>query len=582
MKKLFLLFGLIIALFDITTNAHAVDYPFSVITTSISAGGTFSFTMTAKGTFEVDCGSGGTLSGTGVSGTTIDRSSNTSYTTYTCTYSSSGVKTIRFGGLATGYVTTCCNGDSAAINFNRGTPTLVASISGSLGTIFPTLGSSASQQPKFISTFNGTGITTIPEDLFNGVTGSVEGMFDWTFYGCTRLTSIPENLFRNITGGSAWMFSGVFRNCTALTVIPDNLFAGITNNADGLFSNAFNGCTNLRGYIPYTIFSGLITNGSPYVSTMMDDIFYNTGLSISCPSGTVQYITGYESYWNNKVSCGIPITCSSGYYLPIRSTSCAACLSGYICPGGTYGLDVTMAQGITETTGVIGLTWDGATMTPASCSLGSTFVPPTPAARPGYRFTGWKIKSINAIPATYTKLEYIQTNGNQYINVGLSSNGIGLSVETKVMFLDTYQERTILGREAGGGFDLYTNSEPQLGLWNNSSSVIRVSISQNTLYTISAGMTSSGITMTVNGTNYSGAAPQSMSAANLNLFRHNYTSYAKLKMYYLKLYNNGTLVRDFIPAKRNSDNVVGMYDTVSGNFFTNAGTGSFTAGPAVQ
>jgi hypothetical protein len=45
---------------------------------------------------------------------------------------------------------------------------------------------------------------------------------------------------------------------------------------------------------------------------------------------------------------------------------------------------------------------------------------------------------------------------------------------------------------------------------------------------------------------------------------------------------SGILIRDFIPAKRNSDNVLGMYDTVSGQFFTNAGTGEFVAGPEVD
>ena len=31
-----------------------------------------------------------------------------------------------------------------------------------------------------------------------------------------------------------------------------------------------------------------------------------------------------------------------------------------------------------------------------------------------------------------------------------------------------------------------------------------------------------------------------------------------------------------IPAKRKSDNVIGLYDMVSRQFFTNSGTGSFT------
>ena len=54
-----------------------------------------------------------------------------------------------------------------------------------------------------------------------------------------------------------------------------------------------------------------------------------------------------------------------------------------------------------------------------------------------------------------------------------------------------------------------------------------------------------------------------------------------VKLYYFKIWENGTLVRNFVPAKRNSDNEIGMFDTVTGQFFTNAGTGTFVAGNPV-
>ena len=50
------------------------------------------------------------------------------------------------------------------------------------------------------------------------------------------------------------------------------------------------------------------------------------------------------------------------------------------------------------------------------------------------------------------------------------------------------------------------------------------------------------------------------------------------KIYYCKIYSEGVLVHDFVPAKR-SDNVLGMYDKITETFFTNAGTGEFIAGP---
>lgn len=49
------------------------------------------------------------------------------------------------------------------------------------------------------------------------------------------------------------------------------------------------------------------------------------------------------------------------------------------------------------------------------------------------------------------------------------------------------------------------------------------------------------------------------------------------KLYACEIYGDGTLVRDFIPCK-NANNVVGLYDLVNKEFYTNAGSGSFTGG----
>lgn len=52
-----------------------------------------------------------------------------------------------------------------------------------------------------------------------------------------------------------------------------------------------------------------------------------------------------------------------------------------------------------------------------------------------------------------------------------------------------------------------------------------------------------------------------------------------MKIYGMEMYEESILKRNMVPAKRKSDGVLGMYDTVTKKFFTNAGTGTFTAGP---
>lgn len=56
--------------------------------------------------------------------------------------------------------------------------------------------------------------------------------------------------------------------------------------------------------------------------------------------------------------------------------------------------------------------------------------------------------------------------------------------------------------------------------------------------------------------------------------------YTKARFRACQLYDNGTLIRDFIPCK-NADGEIGMYDTLNAVFYENAGSGVFVAGEAV-
>jgi len=55
-----------------------------------------------------------------------------------------------------------------------------------------------------------------------------------------------------------------------------------------------------------------------------------------------------------------------------------------------------------------------------------------------------------------------------------------------------------------------------------------------------------------------------------------------MKVYGLKFYEAGSLKREYVPCYRKSDGVAGLYDIISGKFYTNAGTGSFKKGSLVE
>jgi hypothetical protein len=52
----------------------------------------------------------------------------------------------------------------------------------------------------------------------------------------------------------------------------------------------------------------------------------------------------------------------------------------------------------------------------------------------------------------------------------------------------------------------------------------------------------------------------------------------KLKLHYFRIYQNDTLIYDFVPCYRRSDSVAGMYNVVTDTFYTNAGSGTFIVG----
>ena len=309
---------------------------------------TFDFYVSAKGTFYIDCGVDGLLydsTSTGATplSTTVVRN-NTSKQQYQCRYSSKGVKTIRFGGVATAYSTTNA---TAAFAFGSGSyytsPKKIASISGSLASLFPQLGTSDGQIPQFYETFRyAENLTSIPDTLFYGLTGGRDYMFYGTFADCDALTDIPSNLFEGITASADWMFYRTFENCESLTAIPENLFSGITTAASQLFGSVFSGCTSLSGYIPPSTFAGLIANGHPSDTGMWAQSFYRTALASSCsPYDRVQFVTGYEGFggnygtkWESVVSCG----CHVGYYGD--GVNCTVCPAGAGFYTGTTGTTI--------------------------------------------------------------------------------------------------------------------------------------------------------------------------------------------------------------------------------------------------
>ena len=73
--------------------------------------------------------------------------------------------------------------------------------------------------------------------------------------------------------------------------------------------------------------------------------------------------------------------------------------------------------------------------------------------------------------------------------------------------------------------------------------------------------------------NYSVKAYYNKNDSSIHTFNRYYT-----KIYSFKIYEGNNIVKDFVPCYRRADNVVGLYDQISKQFYENAGTGVFTKG----
>ena len=75
------------------------------------------------------------------------------------------------------------------------------------------------------------------------------------------------------------------------------------------------------------------------------------------------------------------------------------------------------------------------------------------------------------------------------------------------------------------------------------------------------------------------SAPVGSPNISISIFAQNNTSWlSKAKLYSCKIYKDTTLVRDFIPAKRVSDGMCGLWDKVNYKFYTDINGNNFKAG----
>ena len=210
------------------------------------------------------------------------------------------------------------------------------------------------------------------------------------------------------------------------------------------------------------------------------------------------------------------------------------------------------------------------------------------------------------MPAGYTALEYLESTGTQWIDTGIyfdySKNfrvigkaiNLNLSLRNVILgsFYNDNDNKSLNFEFGGGGYPQYSGhfrvwaGDRNNYMFSTESIPTNTEILYNSVYdsnlrkidtTITYNDTNQNIQFVISGIN-------GICQRTLRFFKDDRPSNDvahPLRIGEHKIYKNDILVRNFIPAQRNSDGVLGMYDMVTNTFFTNNGTGEFIAGPVI-
>lgn len=198
--------------------------------------------------------------------------------------------------------------------------------------------------------------------------------------------------------------------------------------------------------------------------------------------------------------------------------------------------------------------------------------------------------SAQVFPEGYTQVEYIQSSGTQYIDTGFKPGG-----NTKVVIdfyaynQSTAQQGVFGGRTniTDGLFSLLTGTSTSSlqADYDTAQSLANINNTISGLDLTKRVVISMSNALVINSSSVASVDIKTFtSTQNMYLFANNNGGTLQLPsslyLYSCMIYDNDTLVRNFIPCK-NSAGTVGLYDATNGVFYQNAGSGSFTAGPDV-
>lgn len=190
------------------------------------------------------------------------------------------------------------------------------------------------------------------------------------------------------------------------------------------------------------------------------------------------------------------------------------------------------------------------------------------------------VYQVGGTPLPYdAQVEYIATDGNQYIDLGIIGNAAtdALYIDFQATTAKT-QARLIAANRTAAPCQIYVNGSGKAGYrqassWGGPAIPDEFGTTRHTWLCDYLNLRN-----TIDGADYAMDTASTGTSYTSLLLAGPYTNQNKFvgRIYACKIYRSGTLLLDLIPVRIGT--VGQMYDRVSGAFFTNAGTGAYTYG----
>lgn len=191
---------------------------------------------------------------------------------------------------------------------------------------------------------------------------------------------------------------------------------------------------------------------------------------------------------------------------------------------------------------------------------------------------------IVKLPTEYQQVAYIESTGTQYIDTGVVANeNIKIISKVQINYTESTLDKGRAGMVLGGkkGWMVYGDyGQGKLGSYFSTTSLAGAEIPfdtewhtyhlENGLQKIDEIEANNTVTGTIDGL--------SLYLLQVHIGWTGQTMSASQRFAYAQIWDNGVLVRDYVPCYRKSDGVIGLYDLVEDKFYVNSGTGTFLKG----